>query len=341
MRNRNFLASTLLFICVYLCSSVANSDVTLSTVGDVLLDRGVAKQIREHGTDYPFASVASLLKKADITFGNLECPLAKMGQKVPKPFSFKADPKFAPCLNSAGFDILSLSNNHTLDCGRLGLQETMATLRGQNIKWCGAGDSRALAETPTILTVRGLRVGFIGFCEFVPEGVFLNDNKPSIALTDDNRVRAALQKARKSCDVLVASFHWGNEYQNRPSARQKQLARLAADAGADLILGHHPHVLQGVEILPAKNKRRCVVAYSLGNFLFDAPERFVKATSDTMIFQVSLDKSGVRSLQMLPMKIEKARPRAATKIEAAIALQTLKKLCAELGTKLENGRVAW
>ena len=127
----------------------------------------------------------------------------------------------------------------------------MATLRGQNIKWCGAGASRALAEAPTIFTVRGLRVGFVGFCEFVPEGVFLNDDKPSIALTDDNRVRAALQKARGQCDVLVASFHWGIEYQNRPSKRQKQLARLAAQAGADLVLGHHPHVLQGVEILPA------------------------------------------------------------------------------------------
>ena len=313
--------------------------VTLSAVGDVLLDRGVAKQLREKGTNYPLQNIAPLLKKADITFGNLECPLAKIGQKVPKPFSFKADPNFAPCLKPAGFDILSLANNHTLDCGRVGLQETMATLRGQNIKWCGAGENRVQAQAPTILNVRDLRVGFIGFCEFVPEGVFLNENKPTIALTDDNRVRDALQKARGQCDVLVASFHWGIEYQNRPSERQKHLARLAAKAGADLVLGHHPHVLQGVEVLQAPNKRRCVVSYSLGNFLFDAPERFAKATTDSMVLQIELSKSGVRKLQIVPVKIERARPRLANEKEKMSALQTMKKLCGELGTKLENGRV--
>ncbi|HEY0076569.1 MAG TPA: CapA family protein [Abditibacteriaceae bacterium] len=317
------------------------SDVTLSAVGDVLLDRGVAKQIRENGTDYPFKFVAPVLKKADITFGNLECPIAKRGQKVPKPFAFKADPSFAPCLNSAGFDILSLSNNHTLDCGRIGLQETMSTLQSRNIRWCGAGENREGAEKAAILTVRGLRIGFLAFCEFVPEGVFLNDDKPSIALTDDNRTRKALDIARKQCDVLVASFHWGIEYLNRPSERQKHLARLAAGAGADLVLGHHPHVLQGIEILPAPNKRRCVVAYSLGNFLFDAPQRRVKATTDSVILQATLHKTGVRQVQMVPIKIEKARPRPAQADEAKGALQKLKKLCAELGTKLESGRVVF
>jgi poly-gamma-glutamate synthesis protein (capsule biosynthesis protein) len=318
---------------------VAKSSVTLSAVGDVLLDRGVAKQIREKGTNYPFQLVAPLMKKADITFGNLECPFARHGQKVPKPFSFKADPAFAPCLNAAGFDILSLSNNHTLDCGRIGLQETMQTLRARNIRWCGAGENRKQAEEATILTVRDVRVGFLAFCEFVPEGVFLNDDKPSIALTDDNRVRQSLVAARKQCDVLVASFHWGIEYLNRPGTRQKQLASLAAGAGADLVLGHHPHVLQVLEILPAPNKRRCVVAYSLGNFLFDAPQKFVKATTDSVVLQVTLNKSGVRSVQMVPVKIEKTRPRLAQASETKSALQTLKKLCDELGTKLKNGRV--
>jgi poly-gamma-glutamate synthesis protein (capsule biosynthesis protein) len=328
-----------LFICVHLCSSVAFSDVTLSAVGDVLLDRGVAKQIRASSTNYPFQFAAPLLKNADITFGNLECPLAERGQKVPKQVSFKADPAFAPCLNAAGFDILSIANNHTLDCGRTGLQETMAKLRARNIKWCGAGHDRSQAETVTILNVRGLRVGFIGFCEFVPEGVFLNGDKPCIALADDDRVRAALQKARGRCDVLVASFHWGIEYSDRPSERQKHLARLAAQAGADLVLGHHPHVLQGVEVLPGKHGRRCIVAYSLGNFLFDVPEHVVKATADTVVFNCTLDKRGVRTVQLVPMKIEKARPRAVSATEAKGALQTLKKLCAELGTKLEKGRV--
>lgn len=329
-----------LLICVHLCASVAHSQTaTLAAIGDVLLDRGVAKQIRAHGTNYPFQHAAPLLRGADITFGNLECPLATRGQKVLKPFSFKADPAFAPCLNDAGFDIISLSNNHTLDCGRIGLQETMATLQSRQIRWCGAGNNRTLAEAPTILTVRGLRVAFVGFCEFVPEGVFLNDEKPSIALADDERVRYTIQNARRQADVVIVSYHGGIEYQNRPSARQKQFARLVAKAGADLVLGHHPHVLQGVEILSGAKGRRCVVAYSLGNFLFDAPGRFVKATEDTAIFRCTLDKSGVRSAWFTPMKIEKARPRPARPDEAKLALSRLSKWCAELGTKMKQGKL--
>lgn len=315
--------------------------VTLSAVGDILLDRGVAKQIQAHGTDYPFQLVAPQLQAADIAFGNLECPIAERGQKVVKPFVFKAPPGFAPCLNAGGFDILSCANNHTLDCGRVGLQETMAALRQRNIQWCGAGETRNLAEKPAVLQVRGLKVAFVGFCEFVPEGVFLNDEKPSIALADENRVRAALQKARTQADILVASFHWGIEYQNRPSVRQKLLARVAAQAGADLVLGHHPHVLQGLEVLRGPQNRRCVVAYSLGNFLFDAPSRFVADTRDTTILQCALDKTGVRSVQFVPVQIENYRPKIAKGQAATNLLAQLSKLCAELGTTLKKGAVAW
>ncbi len=326
-----------------LLTSAQSQSVSLAAVGDVLLDRGVATQLRAHGTDYPFQFVAPVLRSADVAFGNLECPIAERGQKVIKPYVFKADPAFAPCLNAAGFDILSLANNHALDCGRLGLDETMATLRQRQIRWVGAGINRMQSEKATILKVRGLRVAFVGFCEFLPEGVFLNDEKTSIALADENRVRIALEKARSQSDVLIASFHWGVEYQNRPSARQKLLARVAAKAGADLVLGHHPHVLQGVEILPRGDKaargRKTVVAYSLGNFLFDAPSRWAKETRDSAIFRCTFDKTGVRSAEFVPMIIEDCRPRPARGAQATALQARLSKLCAELGTKLKQGRV--
>jgi len=317
---------------------VAKNSISLVAVGDVLLDRGVAKQMQTHGCDWPFHNVAPALRGADIAFGNLECPLAARGQKVVKPFVFKADPKAAACLRGAGFDILSLANNHTLDCGRTGLVETMDALRGQHVQWCGAGENRMAAERATVVTVRGLRVAFVGFCDFLPEGVFLNDDKPSIALADEERVRSAVAAARKNADVVVASFHWGAEYQNRPIERQQTLARAAVAGGADLVLGHHPHVLQGAEWLTA-HRRRALVIYSLGNFVFDAPARFVKATADTAIFRCTLDKSGVRSAEFLPVQIENARPRPARGDEAKAALQTLKKLCAELGARCEKGKV--
>jgi poly-gamma-glutamate capsule biosynthesis protein CapA/YwtB (metallophosphatase superfamily) len=331
-----------LFICVYLCSSVAHSQsVSLQAVGDILLDRGVAQQMRKQGIHYPFQFVASTLNSSDLTFANLECPIAVRGRKVPKPFVFKAAPEFAPCLNRAGFDILSLSNNHTLDCGRLGLQETMATLRERKIQWCGAGENRAASERATLFSVRGVKIGFLAFCEFVPEGVFLNDEKPSIALADEVRVRRALQAAREVCDVLVVSFHWGIEYQNRPSARQKFLAREAARSGADLVLGHHPHVWQGLQILRGAKGRRTLVAYSLGNFVFDAPRQWTKATQDTAILHLTLDKNGVRRAQILPMKIENARPRPMREAEAKRFFSQMQKLSGELGTKMNKGQVVF
>jgi poly-gamma-glutamate synthesis protein (capsule biosynthesis protein) len=322
----------------------ANAEITLSAVGDILLDRGVAQQIERHGLHYPFGHAAPLLKNADIAFGNLECPIASQGTKVVKRFVFKAKPEYSQTLRDAGFDMLSLANNHTLDCGRTGLLETMQNLERHNIRWTGAGRNRSEAERATVLDVRGLRVAFVGFCEFLPEGVFTNDAKPSIAFASVENVRRAISTARRKADVVVASFHWGTEYANRPRALQTELAHVAARSGADLVLGHHPHVLQGLQTIITRDSstrkvRRTLVAHSLGNFVFDPARERGAAPTETMVLRCRINKSGVVAAQAVPMKIDNTRPRPATPAEAKVILARLALLSRELGTRVSNGRV--
>src|SRR5206468_3400070 len=112
------------------------------------------------------------------------------------------------CLVQGGLDLLSVANNHTMDCGRAGLVETMATLQGKGLRWCGAGPTRAEAEAATVFTIRGLRIAFVGFCDFLPEGSFLRDDRPTIAFASDTALRASVSAARRQADVVVVSCHW-------------------------------------------------------------------------------------------------------------------------------------
>ncbi|MBI3944370.1 MAG: CapA family protein, partial [Armatimonadetes bacterium] len=298
--------------------------VMLAAVGDILLDRGVGERIGRFGIEYPFRHVAGILSGADIAFGNLECPLSAEGIKTPKPFSFRADPAAAECLRRAGLDIVSLANNHAMDCGRSGLLETVRHLEGRGIRWCGAGWTRAEAEAATVVTARGLRVGFVGFCRFLPEGGFLRDDRPTIAFASPERVRAAVRAARARADVVVASFHWGVEYRPYPVAEQERLAKEAVDAGAHLVLGHHPHVLQRVEWLGP----HAVAAYSLGNFVFDSPRPEAR---ESAILRFRLSRRGVESVDAIPVRVEGCRPRPLPAKEGAAICKRLRLATSEGG----------
>lgn len=308
--------------------------VTLAAVGDILLDRGVGELIARRGSEYPFEAVAGMLSGADIAFGNLECPLSAKGTRVPKRSSFQARPEAVACLVKGGFDLLSLANNHTMDCGRTGLVETMEGLARNGIQWCGAGRTRQEAETSTVLTVKGLRVAFVGFGDFLPEGSFVRDDRPTIAFAETERVRAAVTAARAEGDVLVASFHWGIEYDSRPHPRQKALAHAAVAAGADLVLGHHPHVLQGVEIVPAGSGRHrpALIAYSLGNFLFD---RRTGRALQSVILRCDLTRHGLAGAELIPVQLDGMRPCPASGPAAQTILARLAQLSAERNTRVE------
>lgn len=282
-------------------SATASPTLTLAVVGDIMLDRGVGRKIDHFGIDYPFKHVTDVLSAADIAFGNLECPLSENGTKVLKPICFKAKVAAAQCLVKAGFDVLSLANNHTMDCGRRGLADTMERLGLKGLKWCGAGSNRAEAESAAVIETKGIRVAFVAFCGFLPEGTFLRDDKPTIAFASEETVRRAVTAAEQQGDVVVASFHWGVEYNRYPSQQQRDLARVALEAGADLVVGHHPHVLQAIDLTPS----RSLIAYSLGNFVFD---QWRGRGAESVILQCKLSKGGVVEANRVPVELVGFRP---------------------------------
>jgi poly-gamma-glutamate synthesis protein (capsule biosynthesis protein) len=210
-------------------------------VGDLMLGRGVARALGgEWGT--AFASVAPVLRDAGLTIGNLESPLTEAVVRAPARWDLRASPDAAAALEEAGFDVVSLANNHALDAGQAGLTETERALRARDIE--------------------GLRAGAMS-CH---SGVCILALDDSTVPLSEGEAAAQVAAAGKEAALVIVSVHWGGEYQAQPSPRQVALARALAAAGADLIVGHGPHVLQSVAWVD-----RALVAYSMGNFLFDQP----------------------------------------------------------------------
>jgi poly-gamma-glutamate synthesis protein (capsule biosynthesis protein) len=268
----------------------------------------------------------------------LECPLSSAGKPVDKRYSFKADPRMAACLLDGGITLVSCANNHSMDCGSTGLEDTMTTLRTQRIGWCGAGDTLADALKPKVITVRGIRIAFVGFCQFLPTGIALRSDRPTLALATDSNVTQAVTIARKEADIVVASFHWGVEFTSEPTDLQEHLAHLAAAAGADLVFGHHPHVTQGIQIIRT-NGRICLIDYSLGNFVFDQHLRSNKDPESTVLLKTTVGKSGLETASIIPVSIHNCAPSIATGENTRVISARLTALSAELGTKIDQNNV--
>lgn len=321
--------ATVAFPCI---AAPRTASVTICAVGDTLLARGVAKAIARSGPGYPLAKVRSLLTSGDIAVVNLECAISQRPPVLRKRFNFGAPPGSAQVLKQGGITIVNLANNHSMDCGREGLVDTMKALQASGISWFGAGRSMADAERPLIVRVHGMRVGFLGFCRFLPEGMFLANDRPTFATVTHERLRRTISRARRKCDVLVVCAHWGREYDPRPSSEQDALATEMVNTGADVVIGSHPHVLQPLRAV-RRGRRRALVAYSLGNFVFD--DRGPTAAR-TGILRITLQRGrGATGARFLPCRIDARRPRPATVSESKLILERLRSLSAEIGTRVD------
>ncbi|HKQ53564.1 MAG TPA: CapA family protein [Pyrinomonadaceae bacterium] len=311
--------------------------VAVVAVGDILLDRGVAKRIGREGVRRVFADVEGELAGADVAFGNLENPLAsRCRHRAAKKISFQARPASASALVAAGIDLVSLANNHTLDCGEDGLLETIDHLKARGLRSVGAGRTDAAAEAPVVLNVKGIKIAFVAFTAVEPlRGVWTG-----VARAPPSALSRAVTAARaEGAAVVVVSLHWGTEYASRPGARQRELAQAAVEAGADLVLGHHTHTLQGLEAFAQGRTRRALVAYSLGNFVFDSPPSLGRRVIESVILRCRFGKDGLVSAEVRAVVLDKYLPRPAAPEEARAILQRLTNLSAELGTNLTAGRV--
>lgn len=239
--------------------------VTVAITGDLMLGRSVNDRILATGDRFPFNGTADYLRSVDLTVGNLECVVSRLGQPVPnKPFHFRADPRSFERLQAAGFDIVSLANNHSGDYGSSAYADMLAQLPAAGLSPLGGGMTRAKAHQPVIRTVRSTTVGFLAYCEIGPMSFAAGPTSPGHAWLESAAMRSDIAALRPQVDYLVVFTHWGVEYQQSQSAHQRAVARAAIDSGADFVVGSHPHVVQ-----PSEAYGGGQVVYSLGNFVFD------------------------------------------------------------------------
>lgn len=262
--------------------------VRLLLAGDVMLGRGVAP-IARGDPDGIFESVSHLLRSADVTGANLESPLTTRPHTATNPYALEADPAAAALLGAAGFDILSIANNHAGDAGRLSILDTVAAVEGAGMATVGGGAFLHEALAPVFVEGNGLTIAFLAF-DATLAGTPATATDPGIAHWVADRVQAAVEQAAAASDVLVVSVHGGIEYATGTDPGMAVLAENLSTWGADVVWGHGPHVVQPVYTAAGSGGRDVVVATSLGNFLFDQTRR---GTQQGALLEVLADARGV------------------------------------------------
>jgi len=295
--------------------------VSLAFVGDILPAARVLELMKINGYDYPFRESRALLEAADIAAGNLEAPITIRGTPAEdKQYVFRGTSDALQAVKDAGFDFLSLANNHTLDYGWEGLSDTMDALDDLNLKHAGSGNDDKEAFEPSYIEAKGMTVAFVSVTRVVPVVDWKADkNRPGVAEAySPERAVAAIQDAKKNADIVVVMVHWGKEKEDKPVPHQTDLAHRFVDAGADLVIGSHPHVLQGFESYKGK-----WIAYSLGNFVFSTT---TVRSSETGILNAECSRDGNCSLSFDPMFANKSQPAPMTDAEGKALLARLSSL---------------
>lgn len=306
--------------------------ITIAAVGDMHFDRNVKRYIDRNGGASPLKHVAERLAAADIAVGNLESTVSDLGQRSEeKDYTFKGDPRGIEGLTLAGFDFLSLANNHILDCGPEAMLDSIERLDAAGIGHAGAGADRTAAWMPAVREIDGTTVAFLGFSHILPAGFTATDNKAGLARGRGNMeaVEAAIRSAKEQYDYVLVSFHWGVEKEDYVNGDQVADAHRAVDAGADMVLSHHPHVIQAVEYYNGK-----LIAYSLGDFVFD---HYTRKTGEAFILEAELGPAGVANVRAVPVYLDDTYgiPDYVIGSEASVILKRLKTLSAERRTTVE------
>ncbi len=276
--------------------------IDLLFMGDMMLGRGVAQVVKKQANNYrfPLMQVAQLLKSADFAVANLESPLAAgTGKRLPgKRYVFNASAAAIEALTSAGIDAVSFANNHSLDYGGEAAAQTVANLEKGNVQVAGVQTGpEEESQTPVILEKDGTRIALLAYTDIFPDE--FADTYPGPSRLTEEQVKRDIQSALEISDAVVLSVHWGKEYDLMPNERQKSLGRLAIDSGASAVIGHHPHVLQPIEWYNGG-----VIAYSLGNFVFDMTSSWKRDyCSQTGILRLVFDGPALSAASFLPCRI--------------------------------------
>ncbi len=279
MRKTALIILAALLISLYapaLGEAAEGDAITISFLGDCSIgdsyrtrnyDKGYAKTVDKRGFDWPFSLVRPYLDADDLTVANLEVVFTTRTKQADKDMNLIASPKYVGVLLESGVDVVNTANNHSFDFGALGYQESLQTLDSAGIPHFGtiSPGSKNMVDQLLVQEVKGIKIGFVGF-----------------AYPQNNDIERIAQRIRvlreQGCDLVIASLHWGRELHVTPNSGQYSYARKVLDAGADVLYGHHPHILQPVHFYKGKP-----IFYSLGNFTFGSMGR---ADPDTGIFQL-------------------------------------------------------
>jgi len=308
--------------------------VRISAVGDIMLDGTARPVLQQFGYDYPFVQVRRYLRESNIVFGNLEGPLTDAGQPAPdKQYVFRSPPaKVVPALKAAGFNVVSLANNHIMDYGAVGLAQTIKSLDADGIRHVGAGADLAAARQPAIFEINGLRIAFLAYSLTHPDSFYADNRLPGTAFGHEDQVRADVAAAHKRVDIVLVSFHWGQEGTTTLREYQIRLGHAAIDAGAEVVIGHHPHIVQGIE-----RYKHGVILYSLGNFTFGS---YSKDAQYSVIAQLDFRGRQSLSLRLVPINVNNIavqfQPQLLTGADAGAVVRELQRLSLALDTTLKN-----
>ncbi|HUY79501.1 MAG TPA: CapA family protein, partial [Ktedonobacterales bacterium] len=291
----------------------ATPALDMIAVGDIMLGRGVNNQmIANNDYLYPYRPIHDELMTADFRVANLECMITDLVAPPtdPSTFTFISAKKAVDGLVYAGFDTLTLANNHSNAEGQTVFQDMLATLRSNNILPCGGGDTLTEARAPAIKTVKGVRIAILSYDNIAPQGPFATDTSWGLAPIDVTTLPQDIAAARAQADIVIPYFHWGIEYTKDPTQYQQQTARAAIDAGATMVLGNHPHWTQGIE-----NYKGKLIIYSMGNFIFD--QDWSEATREGMLIHLYWRNETLVSVRFVATQdVNRCQPRVMAPSEA-------------------------
>jgi poly-gamma-glutamate synthesis protein (capsule biosynthesis protein) len=310
-------------------TATSTPSVTVVSGGDTIGDRGVKAYIAAHGADAVFAGIAPVLRAADAAWVNLESPLTDISDPYPgKDVHFQGDPRLAAGLADAGIDVVNMANNHAVDQGPAGLLDSIRRVEAAGVKVVGVGRNAAAARQPAIVrTSSGATIGFLGWTDIIWPG-YQAGSGPGVATArpDMSRVEHAIRELKRRVDYVVVCFHWGVEYTDMPIADQVSEAHAAIDAGADMVIGHHPHVLQGAQIYKGH-----FIIYSLGDLVFD---HYTLATGQTVLVHAVLSPHGVKVTLIPVYASSNGIPTIVTGAAGRAILLHMQQISAPLGTRL-------
>lgn len=297
-----------MFVIVVSCSSPKeqeatndNSQLTLVFTGDVLLDRGVRPYAEREGIPALFAGVDSVFRQADAVIINLECPLTDTTTPINKHYIFRGEPQWAKGLRAAGITHAAMANNHTYDQGRQGLLSTYNHLKEAGIEPLGYGNSKSERLEPVIIRKGAIEVALFNSVTLPLENWYDLDDRPGICQASASTLADAIRTfhAHHPTIKIIAVLHWGAEMQTTPTMQQRLDAQTLLQAGVDVIVGHHPHVVQ-----PLVNIYDKSVFYSLGNFVFD---QSLPITQKATMAQITIQGDSIL-VNSLPVQIVRNKP---------------------------------